>query len=120
MAQRLTTTPDPASRRRPAALPAAPRRRRAPSLPAHLAHFAPLLQDRARIEGLVDFLIELLDALDAPLADLEPDADGEAEPEEVSLQPVERRLAASNVIRFPRARRVQITWRQPHLPEGAE
>ncbi|MBP0446698.1 hypothetical protein J8J14_18130 [Roseomonas sp. SSH11] len=40
------------------------------------------LLDRA--EALIDFL----NAADAPLLDLEPDADGEAEPDEASAQPV--------------------------------
>jgi len=119
MATRADSTTAPISRRRPAALSAAPRRRRGAALPAHLAHLAPLLRNRERIEALVEQLIALLDALDTPLADMEPDADGEAEPAEASLQPVERRLA-SNVIQFPKARRVKIDWPAVPLPISDE
>ncbi|TPG41934.1 hypothetical protein EAH89_28215 [Roseomonas nepalensis] len=42
---------------------------------------------RARIEALAAFLVDLLDAADAPHADIEPDTDGELEPDEASTQP---------------------------------
>ena len=43
---------------------------------------------RARIEALATFLVDLLDAADAPQADMEPDTDGEAEADEAGAQPV--------------------------------
>ncbi|WP_198365118.1 hypothetical protein [Roseomonas sp. KE0001] len=44
--------------------------------------------DRARIEALIARLIDLLDAYDAPSADMEPDWDHEADADdERSLQP---------------------------------
>lgn len=42
---------------------------------------------RARLENLAQQVIDMLDALDAQYADLEPDHDGEAEPDEASAQP---------------------------------
>ncbi|WP_424135139.1 hypothetical protein [Roseomonas chloroacetimidivorans] len=42
---------------------------------------------RARLEVLVTNTIDMLDALDGDY-DLEPDAEGEAEPDEASQQPV--------------------------------
>jgi hypothetical protein len=45
----------------------------------------------AEIRSLLDradALIDFLNAADAPLLDLEPDTDGEAEPDEASAQPI--------------------------------
>jgi len=127
MATRADSTPAPISRRRPAALSAAPGRRgAAPSQNSEqnqssdFSAYNLSASDRARVEDLIERLISLLDARDAPLADMEPDDDGEAEPAEASLQPVERRLA-SNVIRFPLLqRRVKIDWPEVPLPISDE
>lgn len=75
--------------------------------------------DRARIEALIKNLIALLDAHDAPMADMEPDHDGELEAEEASEQPV-RHPTVSKVIRFPRLRRPRIDWSTPAQQEAAE
>lgn len=40
----------------------------------------------SRIEVLAAFLVDLRDAADAPRADMEPDTQGEAEPDEASRQ----------------------------------
>ncbi len=76
MATRAHSTPASASRRRlPPASPLA--RRRGPALPPELAHLAPILAQRSRIEALAAALIDLLDSFDAPMEDGEPDADSE-------------------------------------------
>lgn len=64
------------SRRSPA--PARRATRRPCALPPELAH---ILSSRTRIEALAAALIDLLDGMDAPLADLEPDVDLEDEPD---------------------------------------
>lgn len=78
-------------------------RRRSSSVPAAL---------RARLERLIEEAIEALNALDAQHADLEPDHDGEAEPGEVSAQPVtlapDRRL----VVHRPSARQQRAAYRR--------
>ncbi|UFN48123.1 hypothetical protein LPC08_19205 [Roseomonas sp. OT10] len=60
-------------------------------------------EGRAEAEDLVERLLARLDALDGD-PDMEPNADGEAEPDEASLHPVT--LAADRVpavvVRFPR------------------
>jgi hypothetical protein len=53
-----------------------------PEIRARIAEEVRSLLDRA--EALIDFLA----AADAPLLDLEPDYDGEAEPDETSAQPL--------------------------------
>ncbi|TPG49552.1 hypothetical protein EAH89_21320 [Roseomonas nepalensis] len=73
------------------------------------AHHAAI---RARLELLLEEVIEALDALDAFRADMEPDQDGEAEPDEESAQPAALTpdRAPSKVLRFPRRpRAVQVT-----------
>lgn len=64
-------------RRLPAAVGVSLKRGRSPALPCTV---------RARLEQLIEEAIEALDALDAGHADMEPDADGEAEPDEASAQ----------------------------------
>jgi hypothetical protein len=67
---------------------------------------------RARIEAEVERLIALLDAADAPFADMEPDHEGEAEPDEASAQPATLApdRVSAQVIAFPRRLRVvQVT-----------
>jgi hypothetical protein len=64
--------------------------RRAVVIPLHVP---PEIRTRitAEIRSLLDraeALIDFLNAADAPLLDLEPDADGEAEPDEASAQPI--------------------------------
>jgi hypothetical protein len=61
MAMRADTPIAPSRRRLPAA-PVAPVRRRGGGLPSHLAHLAPLLANRSRIEAQAAALIDLLDA----------------------------------------------------------
>jgi hypothetical protein len=56
----------------------------------------------------VERLIALLDAADAPYADLEPDAEGEAAPDEASAQPVTLAPDRSNVVVL-RRKRTQVT-----------
>jgi len=58
-----------------------PRRR-----PHRTVRLAPTL--RIRLENLAQRIIDALDALDAPHADLEPDVDSEEEVEEASAQAV--------------------------------
>jgi hypothetical protein len=64
---------------------------------------------RARITGEIrslldraEALIDFLNAADAPLLDLEPDADGEAEPDEASAQPLTLAPDRANVVQMPR------------------
>jgi hypothetical protein len=64
--------------------------RRAPIIPVSIP-----LEIRARISAEIrslldraEMLIDFLNAADAPLLDLEPDCDGEAEPDEASAQPL--------------------------------
>lgn len=72
MATRADSTPAPSRRRRRS---------------AKVAQLAP--PDRARIEGLIARLIDLLDTYDAPSADMEPEWDHEADADaERSLQPL--------------------------------
>lgn len=101
--------------------PTAPevRRRRLPASRAVSARPTLTAFDRARIEGLIARLIDLLDAYDAPMADMESDHDGELEAEEASEQPV-RHPTVSKVIRFPRLRRPRIDWSTPAQQEAAE
>jgi hypothetical protein len=42
---------------------------------------------RTRLESIITDAIDMLDALDAQHADMEPDVEGEAEPDEASIQP---------------------------------
>ncbi|WP_043838364.1 hypothetical protein [Muricoccus aerilatus] len=60
-----------------------------PELRAEIRNRAENLMDEARaaLDGAT-YLINLLDAADRPVIDLEPNADGEAEPDEASAQPV--------------------------------
>lgn len=75
-----------ASRRRHSLPPAG---NQAPAKVLHGATPALTAFDRARIEGLIARLIDLLDAHDAPSADMEPDWDHEADADaERSLQPL--------------------------------
>jgi hypothetical protein len=109
MANRAHSTPAPASRRRLPAPPVAPIRRRGAGLPSHLAHLAPLLANRSRIEALAAALIDLLDSFDAPLADFELDYDGEAETD--ACQAVDD-IGAPVAIPFPvKLRKIAITSR---------
>ena len=67
---------------------------------------------RARLELLLEEVIEALDALDAFRADMEPDHDGEAEADKESAQPAALTpdRAPPRVVRFPpRQRAVQVT-----------
>ena len=65
------------------------RRRRLPASRAVSARPTLTAFDRARIEGLIARLIDLLDAYDAPMADMEQDWDHEADADaERSLQPL--------------------------------
>jgi hypothetical protein len=102
-------TPIAPSRRRLPAAPVTPVRRRGGGLPSHLAHLAPLLANRSRIEALAAALIDLLDSFDAPLADFEPDYDGEAETD--ACQAADD-ISAPVVIPFPvKLRKIAITSR---------
>jgi hypothetical protein len=67
----------PDARRRPAVTPLSV----PPEIRTRISAEIRSLLDRA------DALIDFLNAADAPLLDLEPDADGEAEPDEASAQP---------------------------------
>lgn len=67
---------------------------------------------RTRLELLIQEVIDALDELDAAQADLEPDAEGEAEPEEASAQPptLAPDQYPAKVIPFPRRlRHVEVT-----------
>jgi hypothetical protein len=74
MAAHADTIPAPTVRRRLGGGPASSRRR-VPSNLAHLAHLAPILANRDRIEALAAALIDLLDSFDAPMADREDEPD---------------------------------------------
>jgi hypothetical protein len=65
------------ARRRPPVIPLSVQ----PEIRTRITAEVRALLDRA--EALIDFL----NAADAPLLDMEPDADGEAEPDEASAQP---------------------------------
>lgn len=73
--------------RRGAALPLAAMM--TPGLRAEIVQRAAALMDEARSAlNAAQFLIECLDAADRPMIDLEPDHDGEEEPDEAAAQPV--------------------------------
>ncbi|MCK8788223.1 hypothetical protein M0638_28130 [Roseomonas sp. NAR14] len=61
-------------------------RRDGASLPLELRRLAPALCQRARIEALAAWLIDLLDRMDGDV-EAEPDHDGEEEPGEAWAQP---------------------------------
>ncbi|MCK8788242.1 hypothetical protein M0638_28225, partial [Roseomonas sp. NAR14] len=62
-------------------------RRDGASLPPELRRLAPVLGQRARIEALAAWLIDLLDRMDGDV-EAEPDHDGEEEPGEGRDNPV--------------------------------
>lgn len=70
-------------------------RRCGASLPPELRRLAPVLGQRARIEALAAWLIDLLDRLDGD-ADAEPDHESEEEPGEAWAQPA--RLGAVKLV----------------------
>ena len=70
-------------------------RRDGASLPPELRRLAPVLGQRARIEALAAWLIDLLDRMDGD-AEAEPDHDAEEEPGEAWAQPV--RLCAVDLV----------------------
>ncbi|MCK8788166.1 hypothetical protein M0638_27845 [Roseomonas sp. NAR14] len=65
------------------------------ALPPELRRLAPVLGQRARIEALAAWLIDLLDRMDGDV-EAEPDHDGEEEPAEAWAQPV--RLGAVELV----------------------
>jgi hypothetical protein len=56
---------------------------------------------RAQLEALITDALDMLDDLDGD-TNLEPDADGEAEPEEASAQPLTLAPDRANVVQMPR------------------
>jgi hypothetical protein len=113
-------TPTAPPRRSLCALRVAPDARRRP--PATPLSVPPETRSRisAEIRSLLDraeTLIDFLNAADAPLLDMEPDAEGEAEPDEASAQPFT--LAMDRfppVVHRPSAREMRQAYRRTGSP----
>ncbi|MFZ6761302.1 hypothetical protein [Pseudoroseomonas sp. WGS1072] len=97
----------------PDALSASSRRRAVlrPWAAAYLLEKRRLQDEIEHLLDQVELLLAQADALDGD-PDLEPDADGEAEADEASLQPAQH-PAVNDVIRLPGPRRARANFSEP-------